>query len=53
MRLKVLLQTGQADLIQVGRGLIRNVNWLADAAETLHDHNFQVYNNSYKRGQVR
>lgn len=48
-----LLQTGQADLIQVGRGLIRNVNWLADAAETLHDHNFQVYNNSYKRGQVR
>ena len=48
-----LLQTGQADLIQVGRGLIRNVNWLADAAETLHDHDFQVYNNSYKRGQVR
>ena len=48
-----LLQTGQADLIQVGRGLIRNVNWLADAAESLHDHDFQVYNNSYKRGQVR
>lgn len=48
-----LLQTGQADLIEVGRGLIRNVNWLADAAETLHDHDFKVYNNSYQRGQVR
>ncbi len=48
-----LLQTGQADLIEVGRGLIRNVNWLADAAEDLHDHDFKVYNNSYQRGQVR
>lgn len=47
-----LLQTGQADLIEVGRGLIRNVNWLAEAAEALHDHDFKVYNNSYQRGQV-
>lgn len=48
-----LLQTGQADLIEVGRGLIRNVNWLADAAEALHDRDFKVYNDSYQRGQVR
>lgn len=48
-----LLQNQQADLIQVGRGLIRNTNWLAEAAEMLHDHQFKVYNNSYQRGQVR
>ncbi|NQP64976.1 NADH:flavin oxidoreductase/NADH oxidase [Streptococcus suis] len=48
-----ILQNGQADLIQVGRGLIRNVNWLAEAAEVLHDHDFQVYNASYQRGQVK
>lgn len=48
-----LLQTGQADLIEVGRGLIRNVNWLAEAAEALHDNDFKVYNDSYQRGQVR
>ncbi|MGT2924516.1 oxidoreductase [Streptococcus caviae] len=48
-----LLQTQQADLIEIGRGLIRNVNWLADAAAILHDHQFKVYNNSYERGQVK
>lgn len=48
-----LLQTGQADLIEVGRMLIRNVNWLADAAEILHDKEFRIINESYKRGQVR
>lgn len=47
-----LLQTNQADLIEVGRGLIHNVNWLAEAAQALHDHDFQTYNNSYQRGQV-
>lgn len=48
-----LLQNGQADLIQVGRGLIRNANWLADAASILHDHDYEVYNASYARGQVK
>lgn len=48
-----LLQNQQADLIQVGRGLIRNTNWLAEAAEILHDHQCKVYNNSYQRGQVQ
>ncbi|MXQ48939.1 NADH:flavin oxidoreductase/NADH oxidase [Streptococcus pneumoniae] len=48
-----LLQSGQADLILLGRGLLRNVNWLADAAVTLHDHDFKVYNDSYRRGQVK
>lgn len=33
--------------------LIRNVNWLADAAEELRDTNFEVYNHSYQRGQSR
>lgn len=48
-----LLQTGQADLIQVGRGLIRNANWLADAAQVLHDKDYEVYNASYARGQIK
>ncbi|MDQ0222245.1 oxidoreductase [Streptococcus moroccensis] len=48
-----ILQTGQADLIMQGRALIRNVNWLADAAEILHDKDYQPYNHSYVRGQVR
>ncbi|MGT2833130.1 NADH:flavin oxidoreductase/NADH oxidase [Streptococcus halotolerans] len=47
-----LLQNGQADLILLGRGILRNVNWLADAAAILHDHDYEVYNHSYKRGQV-
>ncbi|CAM3254937.1 NADPH dehydrogenase [Streptococcus pluranimalium] len=48
-----LLQSGQADLILLGRGLLRNVNWLADAAVTLHDRDFKMYNDSYRRGQVK
>lgn len=48
-----LLQTNQADLIEVGRGLIRNPNWPAHAAEVLHDHDFTPYNHSYLRGQKR
>lgn len=48
-----LLQTQQTDLIQIGRGLIRNPNWTRDAAYLLHDRNYQVYNQSYERGQIR
>lgn len=48
-----LLQTQQADLIEVGRGLIRNVNWLADVAQVLHDKDYKPYNNSYQRGQIK
>ncbi|MEO1772106.1 NADH:flavin oxidoreductase/NADH oxidase [Candidatus Enterococcus ferrettii] len=47
-----ILQNKQADIIMQGRALIRNVNWLADAAISLHDQDFQVYNDSYKRGQL-
>lgn len=47
-----LLQAGEADLIMEGRVLIRNVNWLSDAAKVLHDHDYKEYNNSYQRGQV-
>lgn len=46
-----LLQTNQTDLVAIGRGLIRNTNWLADAAKELKEHDFQVYNHSYFRGQ--
>ena len=46
-----LLQTKQTDLVAVGRGLIRNPNWLADAAKELKDTNFKIYNHSYFRGQ--
>lgn len=47
-----LLQSDQADLIEVGRALIRNSNWVVDAAKMLHDKNFAIYNNSYQRGQL-
>ncbi|MEG0294284.1 NADH:flavin oxidoreductase/NADH oxidase [Enterococcus sp.] len=46
-----LLQTNQTDLVAIGRGLIRNTNWLADAAKELKERDFQVYNHSYFRGQ--
>lgn len=46
-----ILLNNQADLILIGRGLIRNINWLADAAVALHDKSFTPYNNSYLRGQ--
>jgi NADPH2 dehydrogenase len=48
-----ILQTGQADLILEGRVLLRNTNWLADAAQQLHDHHYQPFNNSYQRGQLK
>lgn len=47
-----LLQTNQVDLVEVGRKLIRNVNWLADAAVVLRDKEFTLISESYKRGQV-
>ncbi|MEJ6400953.1 oxidoreductase [Nicoliella lavandulae] len=46
-----ILQNHQADLILEGRAMIRNTNWLSDAARALHDHNFKPYNASYERGQ--
>jgi NADPH2 dehydrogenase len=48
-----LLQTNQADLVLEGRAMIRNVNWLANAATTLHDHEFTAYNGSYERGRKK
>lgn len=46
-----LLQTKQTDLVAVGRGLLRNANWLADASKALGDTSFKVYNQSYFRGE--
>ncbi|MBW1606059.1 NADH:flavin oxidoreductase/NADH oxidase [Lactobacillus sp. Sy-1] len=46
-----ILQNHQADLILEGRALLRNTNWLSDAAKQLHDHDFKPYNASYERGQ--
>lgn len=46
-----ILQNNQADLIMEGRALLRNTNWLADAAKELHDHDFKVFDASYERGQ--
>lgn len=48
-----LLQTKQVDLILQGRELLRNTNWLAEAALELHDSEFKVYNGSYERGQKK
>ncbi|EFR31238.1 hypothetical protein [Eremococcus coleocola] len=47
------MASGHVDAIMHGRVLISNNNWLADAAKQLHDHDFQVYNHLYQRGQVR
>lgn len=46
-----ILQMGHADLVLEGRALIRDINWLAEAAVELHDHNFKVYSGSYMRGE--
>ncbi|TPR26211.1 NADH:flavin oxidoreductase/NADH oxidase [Apilactobacillus micheneri] len=46
-----ILQNNQADLIMEGRALLRNTNWLSDAAKYLHDKNFKEFNDSYSRGQ--
>lgn len=46
-----ILQNNQADLVLIGRALIRNTNWLVDAAKELRDKNFMPYNDAYKRGQ--
>lgn len=46
-----LLQREQVDLVAIGRGLLRNTNWLADAAKELYDQEFKVFNHSYFRGQ--
>ena len=46
-----ILQTNQADAVMIGRAILRNTNWLNDAAVSLHDHEFKPYNNSYVRGQ--
>ncbi|MBF6626326.1 NADH:flavin oxidoreductase/NADH oxidase [Aerococcaceae bacterium zg-BR9] len=46
-----ILQTNQADAVMVGRALLRNTNWLNDAANSLHDYEFEPFNPSYQRGQ--
>lgn len=46
-----ILQNNQADLIMEGRALLRNTNWLNDAAKDLHDKSFKAFDGSYERGQ--
>lgn len=46
-----ILQNNQADLIMQGRALLRNTNWLNDAAKELHDKKFTAFDASYGRGQ--
>ncbi|MFC6465118.1 NADH:flavin oxidoreductase/NADH oxidase [Marinilactibacillus sp. GCM10026970] len=45
-----VLESGQADLVSLGRPLLRNPNWAASAAKTLHDQQFEPFNPSYGRG---
>lgn len=47
-----ILQNKHADLILEGRVLLRDINWLADAAKELHDYQYQPFNDSYQRGQL-
>ncbi|WP_314761280.1 NADH:flavin oxidoreductase/NADH oxidase [Alloscardovia omnicolens] len=44
-----IVSSGQADLAEIGRGLLRNPQWVADAARVLHEKDFAVYNASYER----
>lgn len=44
-----IVSSGQADLLEIGRGLLRNPQWVADAARVLHEKDFAVYNASYER----
>ena len=47
------LQSGQADLICLGRPLLNNPNWLQSAAVILGaKEEFQAYNSSYERGRT-
>ncbi len=48
-----ILQSNHADLIEVGRELIANPNWLAQAAIKLGDKEWELYNNAYKRAILR
>lgn len=48
-----VLNSGQADLIEIGRGLINDPQWVSHAAAALHDHNFTAFNDSYERGFLR
>ena len=48
-----ILQNNHADLIEVGRELIANPNWISLAASKLGDKTWEAYNNSYKRALVR
>lgn len=41
-----LLQTNQTDAVLIGRSLLRNTNWLNNAAKTLHEKSFQSFNHS-------
>lgn len=46
-----LLQSNQADLILIGRGFLRNPQYLTQAAKELHEKNFAAYNHSYLRAR--
>lgn len=48
---EAILADNRADLILQGRALLRNTNWLADAANALNDKEYRVFNASYARGQ--
>ncbi|MCW6681824.1 NADH:flavin oxidoreductase/NADH oxidase [Aerococcaceae bacterium NML160702] len=48
-----ILVNRQADLILQGRALLRNTNWLADAATALNDTEYRVFNAAYARGQEK
>lgn len=45
-----VLKLNEADFILQGRALLRNPNWVAEAARTLEEEEFEYYNSSYKRG---
>lgn len=45
-----ILRSGHADLVAIGRELIKNPNLIHDIAKALHDKNYKPFNPSYERG---
>jgi len=47
-----ILQSGQADMVSLGRPLLSNPNWLLNAAREFGDlDKFKAFNSSYERGK--
>ncbi|WP_027108243.1 NADH:flavin oxidoreductase/NADH oxidase [Lacticigenium naphthae] len=47
-----IIEDEQADFLALGRPLLRNPNWVNEAAIVLNEKSYEPYNHSYKRGMI-